>query len=365
MSRPPSELRVAEPVSDGRTVTVALALDGAEHRIRFVSDAGLAPVTADLTLPLALPPAMVTAGALRLEAPVSPRLLAAAAPIQEILSTWCELFRPVEVRARTYEPTRAASQPPGRGVAAFFSAGVDSFHTVLREVDRITHLVFLRGFDIPHADPGVVDAASATARTVAAALGKPLIEVETDVHDFCDPIVEWKRYFVAVLAAVGHLLTDRLERVLIPSEHSYADPVPWGGNPLLDPLWSSEALEVEHDGAAWRRVEKVADIASSELAMEHLRVCWMNSDGDYNCGRCEKCLRTMISLRAAGALERCATLPHEIDPAAVAALDLEDQNDIGFARENRRALQRRGADPELVDALREAEGRALARELRT
>ena len=38
---------------------------------------------------------------------------------------------------------------------------------------------------------------------------------------------------------------------------------------------------------------------------------------EYNCGRCAKCLPTMIDLMLAGALHRCRTLPHDIDPEAL------------------------------------------------
>ena len=62
----------------------------------------------------------------------------------------------------------------------------------------------------------------------------------------------------------------------------------------------------------------------------------------------------MLGLKAAGALERCETLPHEIDPEAVLALNLSEYSESNFARENLRALKRLGSEPELVRALKEA-----------
>ena len=73
-------------------------------------------------------------------------------------------------------------------------------------------------------------------------------------------------------------------------------------HPALDPLWSTEAVEVVHDGAETRRVDKVAALAASPLALRYLRVCWENRGGAYNCGRCGKCMRTMVDLDLAGAL---------------------------------------------------------------
>jgi hypothetical protein len=89
--------------------------------------------------------------------------------------------------------------------------------------------------------------------------------------------------------------------------------------------------------------------------MEWLRICFANPDGAYNCGRCEKCLRTMISLRIAGALERCKTLPHYLNLEEVANMRIPDG--VVSPRQNLRALERLGTEPELARAL----GEALAR----
>jgi len=53
-----------------------------------------------------------------------------------------------------------------------------------------------------------------------------------------------------------------------------------------------------HDGAEMRRPEKLPTIVECPSALAHLRVC--AQDMNTNCGRCEKCLRTMIPLRVLG-----------------------------------------------------------------
>ena len=57
---------------------------------------------------------------------------------------------------------------------------------------------------------------------------------------------------------------------------------------------------------------KVRKIASYPLALQNLRVC-TDIIPEYNCGKCEKCLRTMIALEIVGALGSCSTLPQAID----------------------------------------------------
>jgi hypothetical protein len=106
--------------------------------------------------------------------------------------------------------------------------------------------------------------------------------------------------------------------------------------------------------------DKTAIVARSSLAMETLRPC-AGPSADYNCGRCEKCLRTMLDLTLAGALERSHTLPHEIDPEALRE-SLRPGGPVHMADFGRRldALRAAGKAPAVCQALEEhlAEGMA-------
>ena len=94
-------------------------------------------------------PAMRLGLPLELEAPVSTRLLEQASTFQEVFACWMDGYR--EVPVVSPESAGAGSESvagSGRGVAAFFSAGVDGFHTLQRNLEDVTHLVYLHGFDI-------------------------------------------------------------------------------------------------------------------------------------------------------------------------------------------------------------------------
>jgi hypothetical protein len=153
------------------------------------------------------------------------------------------------------------------------------------------------------------------------------------------------------LASIALLLAPQFRRVYIPSSHSYAQLFPWGSHPLLDPLWSIEGTEIVHDGCEASRVEKVKYLASCDVAIKHLRVCWENRNGAYNCGQCEKCLRTMVSLRIAGVLNRSAAFARQLDLEAVARLALPDDNARAFIEENVYELASKGRDDALLHAL--------------
>jgi hypothetical protein len=167
--------------------------------------------------------------------------------------------------------------------------------------------------------------------------------------------VEFADYGGAALAAIGLLLQHEFKKVMIGSTFSYFALPRWGSHPLTDPLWSTERLEVFHSGAEATRPMKVARIVGDDVAMRRLRVCHPRAGETgrtLNCGRCSKCLRTMINLRVVGALGRCETLPGELDLDDVAELPIKDDRDLAFMLENLRALERDDRDEPLATALR-------------
>jgi hypothetical protein len=302
----------------------------------------------DAAIAAFLLPAMLRGEPLTVDAGASTRLLGALHGVQGVLSTWWPEYRRVDVNA----PVAPSAPPPaGTGVASFFSGGVDSFFTALRRRDLISHLVIVRGFDIALDRPDLWQRAVTAARRAAEALGKPLLEIETDLRVVLP--MSWKHFHGCALATVGHLLGHRVGRVLVPATHTYNELFPWGSHPALDPLWSGDHLEFEHDGADTSRFEKVQAIAHDPAVLQHLRVCWRNPDDAYNCGHCEKCVRTMIALHIAGTLDQCATLPSNLDYTRVARMTLMSTNDIAFADENLDAAKATG-DTSLVNAIRTA-----------
>jgi len=323
-----------------------------------VSDGGLSGHP-DFLLPATLLPAMKAGLGLSLPPGVSPRLLAGGDEVQNIASLCSDAYRriPIDAVPRDAEPATASS------TACFFSGGVDTWSTTLKFLDEIDVLVFMDGvFHRPGWD-AVTDNAHAAARE----LGKPLLSVATDLKrlaNFAYARVPFPDYGGNLVAAIALLLQHRFNRVLVAGSFSYAAlPMRAGSHPLVDPLWSTEALEIVHDGAELTRSMKVARLAESDVAMRRLHVC--NRGGPapgeearyLNCGRCGKCIRTMINLRAVGALSRCETLPDELDLELVEQLPMKDDRDLAFAMDHLRTLEP-GHDPELEAAVRTSLSRA-------
>jgi hypothetical protein len=294
-------------------------------------------------------PAMSRGAPLTVEGAPSARLLDALPTLQEIISTWWPQYRQIDVWPSGGGHTAANGRRAG--TACFFSGGVDSFYTALTRREDISHLVIVRGFDIDLRHPDLWERAVTAARRSADALGKPLLEIETDLRAVTR--MDWEHFHGCALASVGHQLGHKVGRVLVPATHTYKDLFPWGSHPLLDPLWSSDRVVFEHHGADATRFAKVQAIAHDPVVLRHLRVCWRNPGDAYNCGRCEKCIRTMIALHLAGTLGECATLPRQLDYTRVARLLLLSPNDVAFADENIAAAKATG-DERLVNAIRAA-----------
>ncbi len=226
----------------------------------------------------------------------------------------------VEVAAPTREP---AGRPPSGRVAAFFSGGVDSFATVL-ENPELTDLIFVRGVDLlPTADNhvAVADQVVRSVRAAAAELELELHVVETNVRELSDGVVPWEAYCACPLTAVALFFESLFDRVLIATSTDYANQPGIGASRFVDQLWSSEVLEIADAGGRLSRAQRIARIADHPTVRASLRVCWENRDGAYNCGRCSKCLMTMVVLEALGVRSRFETLP-ELDLDALASVEL-------------------------------------------
>lgn len=284
------------------------------------------------------------------EAPVSPMWFQATDQIQDIFQLWLPEFRRIEIKAATQ-----SLHPQALSSGTFFSGGVDSYYTYLKHEQEISSLIFVTGFDIPLHKTALAQLVSTEMARTAKALNKQLIEVKTNLREFCDRFVEWRFYHGAALASVAHLLTQQVGSVFLAATHTYANLFPCGTHPLLDHLWGSETLKIIHDGCEANRFQKVARLAQSEVALQSLRVCYRNKADELNCGRCEKCLRTMVSLAAVGAMDRCNTFALPLHPRRVGQLRLGNQPRLlVYVQQNLNALQERQDQPHLVQALRQS-----------
>jgi predicted PP-loop superfamily ATPase len=337
--------------SDGRlevSSRVRVAGEEIELWFRGPQDA-MVPLGADPFLVACLPSAMALGLPLIVEGDVSPRLKAAIDEAQDIYHCWYPALRKVRIEAAA---RNRRSSVHHEGAAVFFSGGVDSFYTTYKHLAEISTLVLVRGFDISRKNTVLGAQVSARLSAVAERMGKRLVEIETNSRDLTDRHVPWLEVQVGpALGSVALLLGGVAEKVFVAASASYAHLEPTGSHPLLDPLWSTEEIEIIHDGIEATRNEKVEAIVKYPEVLHSLRVCWENPGNQYNCGRCEKCIRTMINLETAGALERCTAFAARLDPDAVARMSITFDLAMFYAEENIRLLRTQNGSPALIRAL--------------
>jgi len=311
---------VRRTVADGRSeLSARISPEGMEPvRVWFTCPEELAPQGgADATpfLPSALHWCMRRDEELVIDGPVSPQVLDGLDDTMDVMySLFPGRLRPARVTAHPGAP------PPGADITACcFSRGVDSWHTVLTSLAAKadgdpppTHLLYSPGHLSRYFTDGQVRHKADAVREVGDALGLGFVEVDTNIKQalegFKGPIL------VATTLALG------CRRVMIPSGVMQAVLRAKMTHPTLDHRFSTESTRIVHYGQAGR-MAKMAVIAESELALRWIDVCKDDyPQSEINCGKCEKCLRTMIGLHVLDALDRCAAFERPLDPALLLTL---------------------------------------------
>ena len=277
----------------------------------------LSPRT-DAALVALLIPAMVAGGELHVEGPVSDELVFRLRHgYQDILQAVIPTLRPVEVIA----PQQVPTGPKGAGVAAGFSAGVDSFavladHFYDPEVPpalRVTHLLFHRLGS--HDDAGdteralFLDRLNRAAR-VADEIGLPIIPIDSNVMEaYRETGLNSQQTHTPRGASVAFLLQQGVGRWLYASalhiRHTRVDKHydTTLTDPIALPLLSTSSLLLESHGGQYTRFDKTMRIAEIPDTYSSLDVCVSGELGP-NCSKCFKCLRTMAALEIGGVLDR-------------------------------------------------------------
>ena len=253
---------------------------------------------------------------LAVDGEVCPWLLEGLQTAMALIRHWSKgVYAPLRIEPRRIQQDGASIEPRHRA-GMFYSGGIDSLaalrlnqqHYPPAHPGLIRDCFFVHGFDIGGVPARgmkyhVFDRGLAAMEAVMAEAGTTAVPVYTNIRHLCDERDLWLNYFfAAVLAAVAHAFRPRLDVFSIASSHDLEHLVPCGSHPLLDPEYSSFALRIRHRDAGLSRLEKLRIVAGWECGLQNMRVCLANVPDRLNCGRCEKCVRTMTGLVALDAL---------------------------------------------------------------
>ncbi|SFC19003.1 hypothetical protein [Pragia fontium] len=189
-----------------------------------------------------------------------------------------------------------------------FSGGLDSTFTTFQHMggksqQTLTSAVMVHGFDIPLDSGDVYDAIFRRSIPILAEVHVTLFPLKTNFRELWHKdLKHWEDAFATGMVASMMFFSKNHSYGLIASSEPYNSLLlPWGSNPITDPLLSSDLFHVEHDAAEYTRGEKVAMVKDWQNGIDNLRVCWQGNDIRHNCCRCEKCIRTILNFKSIGA----------------------------------------------------------------
>jgi hypothetical protein len=290
------------------------------------AEAAISARTAVLTFLL---PAMRCGVPVRLDGALDPWSLVNLQAWQEVMAAW----RPRRLRPVPIQADRAAalsSTAPARLDAIMaFSGGVDSCHTLWRHREAARGPCCMRaglmvhGLDIALDRESEFAGAFQRSRTILEAHGARACYVRTNIRELERTFdLDWQHEAHGLfLTACLSTHESRHDVVVIASTY-VADQLrlPWGSNPVSDPLMSGPRPLI-HDGTAFNKWQKVADFAGDPTMQAHVRVCWEGEQLDRNCGRCFKCLATFAAFQLAG-IDAPAAFPSDTCRAQMRTLRL-------------------------------------------
>ncbi|GAB3284286.1 hypothetical protein [Parahaliea aestuarii] len=256
------------------------------------------------------------------EYPVSRHLVDNLHTIQKVFHHWNRQFKPVEIHASLTDP-----DPGTAGCISCFSGGIDSIHCLLTNQSRVDSTLFIGGYDFSFSGPELAVAESRN-QAILQVLGLPGVSVYTNQMEWGQRTGVARDFWNSgYLAAAASLLG--VHSVLIPSSRSFDDLQPNGSHLILDHLWTNGATQFEHVGAQFKRSEKIAQVCAYPQLLDLLHVCWRSST--ENCGRCGKCLRTMIALECIG---KTGPFPRRITEKDIRKLVITSSQDQAYFIDN-------------------------------
>ncbi|WDP92616.1 MAG: hypothetical protein HUN04_23990 [Desulfobacter sp.] len=297
------------------------------------------------------------------EGEVCPFLKEGIGVAMNILSHWTGgRYAPIPVEAGTRS---AVSAPDAPRAGMVMSGGMDSLAAL--RLNRLNYPTghpayvkdsfFLHGFDIGGvvargAKYHVFDRAIKAITKITDDAGTALIPVYTNIRHLCDERELWlDSFFGAVLAAMAHSFASRISLMFIGSSYDIPNLHPCGSHPLLDPEYSSYGLRIRHRDYELSRLEKIKIVSKWDAAFQNFRVCLANVPDLLNCGKCEKCVRTMTELTALGLLDRTrAFAADDVRPEDISQYDITIRERPPFYRPMVPLLRERGRD-DLADTI--------------
>ncbi|TXH76111.1 hypothetical protein [Thiobacillus sp.] len=263
---------------------------------------------------------------LAIEGNVDPQLRTRLTIAMRLLTSWHKSpLRPVDIVAPA--APRALPDIPRSTTALFLSGGVDSLSALYWNASqyqkgdprRVSVAFFVHGLDVGDPNkPNRLDVWSLGIQTLSALCQELEVELVTVKVNLRDLAPSWRLYgswqHASLLASIAHAASSRIYRCIIAPDYPVEYiPHPHGSHPWLNSYFGADFLEiVTGDMEQFSRLQKVRFLSTQPGVLDALRVCWDAGaipQGYLNCGRCLKCVRTMLAFMACGQLATTKAFP--------------------------------------------------------
>lgn len=201
---------------------------------------------------------------------------------------------------------------------SFFSGGVDSFATLISNLDKKPDLITLWGSDIKVNNYEGWANVEREVRKVGEDLNLKNLVIKSTFRNFIKEGELDKEFSKRLkdgwwhgiqhgIGLIGHAVPYaykyKLEKIFIPSTHTHGSgKIRCASYPTIDEKVKYASGIVIHEGFENSRQKKIEIISNHIKKTEEdllIRVCWMGATGK-NCSNCEKCSRTIMGLLAEG-----------------------------------------------------------------
>ncbi len=307
-----SDPAIRTTADGGAQVGVDFLYEGKKKRLWFSVEAPfasyIAAERADGFMVALLSWAMECGVNLRFTAPVSRTLYFT---VTRFLIPTLKASYPWRTAIRIEAPVTDVPLPCAGACGTGLSCGIDSLATVADYLlasdappapHRLTHVAFFNVGAHGHGDKcpevsvrRVFSERLAHSRRCAQALGCPLVVVDSNLMDY---VVGSFLHNVTLCNCAAVLVLQKLFGIYYVSSTLQISKIKMDGvlehlEPVLLPLLRTETLTFFSSGMTSTRVEKTERVSRHPLAYEFLNVCVVES---HNCSRCNKCLRTIMTL---------------------------------------------------------------------
>jgi len=202
--------------------------------------------------------------------------------------------------------------------AAFFSGGLDSYATLIRNFEVKPMLITILGSDIEFEDKKGWGEVKNLISDVSKEFGLDVCYVKSSFRRVTDymtltGLVEkrakdnWWHGFQHGIGIIGHgipiCFSQNINNLYIASSFCISDKnIKCASYPTIDNNFEAGSIKTIHDSFELNRQDKakiVCEFLQKNKMNLDIRVCW-ESKGGKNCSKCEKCIRTIMGIYSEG-----------------------------------------------------------------